>query len=141
MVSLGGTAYDYWKLPLRNITINSITLPLSPSLVPSSHTPVAVLDTGTTLILGPTVDVTAFWAIIGGNDTVRKNPTSGFWEVQCNRAVNVGFELGDDGGSKNYTVHPSDISWGESRSSGGWCMGGVQENNAVRIFYHNVSFN
>lgn len=132
VVSLDQTTFDYWKLPLRAITVNSKALPLSPSLMPGSKTPIAVLDTGTTLILGPSVDVDNFWLSIGGSATVRKN--SDVWEVQCNRAVTVGFVLGDDGSSKEYVVHPGDISWGESMSSGGWCMGGIQANDNVSSF-------
>lgn len=132
VISIGQPlTYDYWKLPLRGITINSTPLHLSPSLMPKSHTPVAALDTGTTLILGPTIDVAAFWARVGTDGTVRKNPSTGFWEVKCNRAVTVGFNLGEENGSKEYIVHPGDISWGESRSSDGWCMGGVQANDGV----------
>ncbi|KZP23609.1 acid protease [Athelia psychrophila] len=131
VTGLDQTVYDYWKLPLRGITIDSKTLPLSRSLVPGSKTPIAVLDTGTTLILGPTVDVDNFWASVGGNGTVRKNANTSNWEVQCTRAVSVGFVLGDDASAKEYAVHPEDISWGESTSPGGWCMGGIQANDDV----------
>lgn len=127
--------YDYWKIPLHGITINSAALPLSPSLVPNSKTSIAVLDTGTTLILGPTVDVENFWASVGGESTgvVRKNATTGNWEVQCTRAVSVGFVLGDGESKKEYAVHPEDISWNESTSPGGWCMGGIQANDNVSV--------
>jgi len=131
VVSIGQTSYDYWKLPLRGVTVNSNPLRLSPSLMPGSRTPIAVLDTGTTLILGPSVDVNNFWSIIGNNGTARKNANSGIWEVKCNRAMNLGFTLGDKDNSKEYFVHPGDINWGEARSSDGWCTGGMQANDGV----------
>lgn len=111
-----------------------MTLPLSKSLIPGAQTPVAVLDTGTTLILGPTLDVATFWAAVGGPDTVRKNLQTNEWEVQCNRAVTVKFTLGDKSDAKEYTVHPGDISWGEGKSDGNWCMGGIQANDGVSIY-------
>ena len=133
VVAFGPTTSDFWKMPLRGLTVNSNPLPLSPSLMPGATTPLAALDTGTTLILGPSADVTTFWAAIGGNDTVRQNVALGLWEVKCNRAVSVGFNLGDEGNSKEYAVHPGDISWGEAPTSEGWCMGGVQANDGVSI--------
>jgi len=133
VVTFGPNTYDFWKLPLQGLTMNSKPLPLSRSLMPGSKTPIAALDTGTTLILGPSADVTLFWATIGGNDTVRKNVDSGMWEVKCTRAVTVGFNLGDEGNSKEYTVHPADINWGETMSSDGWCLGGVQANDGVSM--------
>jgi len=38
--------YDYYKLELRSVLVNGVTLPLSKSKVKGSHTPIAVLDTG-----------------------------------------------------------------------------------------------
>lgn len=137
VVGFGG-AYDYWKLPLRALTVNSNPLHLSPSLIPGSRTPIAVLDTGTTLILGPSADVDNFWATIGGNEIVRKNLDLGMWEVKCNRAVLVAFTVGDENNSKEYVVHPGDINWGEARSPGGWCMGGIQANDAVSALFYAV---
>ncbi|KAF7975294.1 hypothetical protein HWV62_10060 [Athelia sp. TMB] len=129
--ALDGTTYDYWKLPLQSLTIDSKPLPLSGSLMPGATAPIAVLDTGTTLILGPSIDVDNFWTSVGSAGTVRKNAGSGMWEVQCTRAVSVGLVLGDDASKKEYAVHPEDMSWGESTSAGGWCMGGIQANDNV----------
>jgi Eukaryotic aspartyl protease len=133
VITLGQTYYDYWKLPLLGITVDSNPLRLSPSLIPGSRTPVAVLDTGTTLILGPSADVINFWSAVGGNETTRKNLKSGMWEVRCSRAANVSFMLGDASNPKEYVVHPGDINWGEARSPDGWCMGGIQANDAVSL--------
>jgi hypothetical protein len=132
VVPLAQNNYDYWKLHLRSVTVNSNALHLAPSLIPGSRTPIAVLDTGTTLILGPSADVDNFWAVVGDNGTARKNPSLGLWEVKCNRALTVGFTLGDDNSSKEYVVHPGDISCGGATSSDGWCTGGIQANDHVR---------
>lgn len=130
-VSSAGTSssssYDYWKLPLQGLIINSsYHVPLSSSLISGAqdHTPIAVLDTGTTMILGPTTDVQVFWNVVG---SARKNTTTGLWEVMCGRAVTAAFVLG----GKVYPVHPGDINWKEGGSWGGWCLGGVQANDRV----------
>lgn len=92
----------------------------------SNHTPVAVLDTGTTLILGPSEDVEAFWGVVGSS----RKREDGIWEVACERGVRVGFVLGDGDGTE-YVIAPEDVSWMEGGSTGGWCMGGVQANDGV----------
>ncbi|KAH7909709.1 aspartic peptidase domain-containing protein [Hygrophoropsis aurantiaca] len=129
--SAAGNAYDYWKLPIQAITIDSLSLPLSNSLVPGSQTPIAVLDTGTTLILGPTIDVNNFWAAVGTGGSARYNQQSRLWEVRCERAVDVRFKLGNKDGAKEYALHPEDISWAEELRTDGWCTGGIQANDGV----------
>lgn len=125
--------YDYWKLPLRAITLNStLTLSsdvhLSRSKIPGSPTPIAVLDSGTTFIIGPKDDVRLFWTTVGG---ARQND-AGNWEVQCNRAVSVGFVLGDDktGSVKEYMVDPLDINQ-QTSNVNGWCTAGIQPSDSV----------
>lgn len=124
--------YDYWKLPILNLSINGLLLPLSPSLVLGAPAPIGVLDTGTTLILGPTLDVNAFWNSVGTGGSTRYNPQTNLWEVRCDRAVDVRFGFGQGDGGREYAIHPEDISWTEGRQKDGWCMGGVQINDGVR---------
>ncbi|EPQ58400.1 acid protease, partial [Gloeophyllum trabeum ATCC 11539] len=127
VVARSDGVYDYWKVPLLSLTIDSQPLQLSPSRVPEASSPLAVLDTGTTLILGPTLDVENFWGSFG-NGTTRKNVWSQ-WEVRCERAARIGFLLGKEG--HEYVVDPQDISWSGSRSGDGWCLGGIQANDQV----------
>jgi len=124
--------YDYWKVPLTGISINGTFLePLTESKVVGSPTPIAVLDTGTTLVLGPAIDVQYFWKTVGGS---RQN-SGGQWEVLCNRGVVVKITLGGNGTESEYFVHPSDVNWmdggKEEDESGKWCIGGIQANDHV----------
>ena len=124
--------YDYWKVPLTGISINGTFLePLGESKVVGSPTPIAVLDTGTTLMLGPTMDVQYFWKTVGGS---RQN-SDGQWQVLCNRGVVVKITLGGNGTESEYVMHPSDVNWmdggKEEDESGKWCIGGVQANDDV----------
>ena len=121
--------YDYWKLPLQSFTINGTSFALSKTTVRSASAPIAVLDTGTTLILGPTRDVARFWESVGG-----ARQTDRGWEVPCNRAVNVGMVLGEGSSRKEYAIDPADITWREGSVDGGtWCLGGLQGNDGVRL--------
>ncbi|KAI0781057.1 acid protease [Trametes elegans] len=121
-----GGLYDYWKLPLRSLTINGTSFELSKSRLDGAPSPIAVLDTGTTLALGPSRDVARFWESVGG----ARQTTRG-WEVPCDRAVVVGIVLGDGASQKEYTVDPADISWKEGSVDGEWCLGGIQSNDGV----------
>ncbi|OBZ75745.1 Chymosin [Grifola frondosa] len=124
--SADGSDYDYWKMPLQSLTINGTTFSLSPSRVDGASAPIAVFDTGTTLMLGPSADVDRFWQSVGG---ARK--TDDGWQVRCDRAALLSFVLGDGDSQKEYMVDPADISWEEGFADGEWCMAGVQGNDGV----------
>ncbi|KAJ6500476.1 aspartic peptidase domain-containing protein [Mycena sanguinolenta] len=118
-----GLEYDYWKLSLQHLTVDGRPFPISSSRVPGAVTPIAILDTGTTLILGPSEDVKAFYALFG--TAARNDPVNGY-QIRCTRAVPVGLVLG----AHEYPLHPADIAWAEGAQDG-WCTGGLQANDNV----------
>lgn len=121
-------AYDYWKIPMHSLTINGTSFALSKSRVKGAPSPIAVFDTGTTLVLGPSDDVNRFWASIGGT---RK--TDDGWQVRCDLGMVVGVMLGTEDDQKEYFIDAADLSWIDGGRDGDWCMGGVQANDAVSI--------
>lgn len=133
-----GTSYDYWKLPLLSVTVNGLSIPfaLSFSKIRSAPAPIAVLDTGTTLILGPSHDVDNFWVVAGGS----RKGTDGRWQVRCDHSISVGFVLGNASDSTRQEIYldPADVNWAPpgSPSSDGWCLGGIQVNDGVSKFNH-----
>jgi hypothetical protein len=129
----GADMFNYWKLPLRYLTMGSTIFALSSSLVPEAEAPIAVLDTGTTLILGPSADVNAFWHTVGYEGATRKNKRTEMWEVRCDLGIAMGFVLGEAGSEREYPVDPADVNWAEGGSVDGWCMGGIQANDKARI--------
>ncbi|KAJ6606526.1 aspartic peptidase domain-containing protein, partial [Mycena vulgaris] len=120
-----GSTYDYWKLPVLRFTFNGKTFTLSDSRVPGAATPIAVLDSGTTLILGPSADVDALYVLFG--PAARNDPSAGY-QIRCTHAALLGVVLGDP--AQEYILHPADLTWAEG-AAGGWCMGGVQPNDNV----------
>ncbi|KAJ3847457.1 aspartic peptidase domain-containing protein [Lentinula lateritia] len=126
----GANDYTYWKIPLLFVTINSTRLSLSPSSIQGIQgSQIAVLDTGTTLALGPTRDVQAFWSSVGS--AARKDPITGTWQVRCEKALIVGLVFGQGSSYKEFLLDPADISREEGQSKNGWCLGGVQANDEV----------
>ncbi|KAF8590451.1 acid protease [Ramaria rubella] len=123
------STYDYWKIPLNHITFDGNRFALSISRVKGSKTTIATLDTGTTLILGPTRDVTEFWKAVGG---ARRDEENRFWMIRCNRGIAVDFVFGGEDGidARAYSIHPRDLSWNGTKK-GEWCMGGIQGNDEV----------
>lgn len=120
--------YDYWKLPLHGISVNDTALTsLSDSKISGSTTPIAVLDSGTTLILGPENDVQFFWESVGG----AIKDESGQWQVPCNRGLIVKLLLGSEESAKEYVLDPQDVSWMDGGRQGDLCMGGIQANDGV----------
>ncbi|KAJ7168223.1 acid protease [Mycena crocata] len=145
-----GRVYDYWKIPILRLTLNGVAFPLSVSRVPSADTPIAVLDSGTTLLLGPSADVAALYALLGS--AARPAPPSlaprsdndpVTYQILCTHAALLGLVLGNP--PHEYPIHPSDFAWAEG-ADGGWCTGGVQANDGVNggdwllgdIFLRNV---
>ncbi|KAH8829525.1 aspartic peptidase domain-containing protein [Flagelloscypha sp. PMI_526] len=125
---VGGDNYNYWKVPLNSVTVNSTSIPLPTSLVAGSETPLAVLDTGTTLILGPHSAVDAFWSSVGQlGKVVRKNNETGRWEVRCERAIQVSLTLG----MESFPLDPAEVNWKPIDMDGSWCLGGIQANDEV----------
>jgi hypothetical protein len=125
---IDGKTYDYWKLPLSGIILESqfatTTIPLNRSKLESANGhAVAVLDTGTTLILGPSDDVRSFWTTAGG----ARELETGDWEVRCDAPILVGFVLD----SKTIYLDPADVSWDVQMPMDGWCAAGIQANDHV----------
>lgn len=118
--------YDYWKIPIQSMTINGTSFALSRSRVHGAPSPLAVFDTGTTLILGPTADVDRLWASVGG-----AQKTDAGWQVRCDRAMVIGLVLGAGDSAQEYAVDPADLSWLDGGRDGNWCMGGIQGNDQV----------
>jgi len=117
--------YDYWKVPLDGIIVNQTPIKLSKSKITSSRAPIAVFDTGTSLILGPTPDVEAIYSSLSvGNPS--KN-TAGQWTVDCLLAIDLLLIIG----GRPYPIHPLDLAWDKISDSQGRCFGGIQANDGV----------
>ncbi|EIN07738.1 acid protease [Punctularia strigosozonata HHB-11173 SS5] len=104
---LASGAYDYWKVSVESIAVDGASVRLGSSKVPGSSKQIAVLDSGTTYVLGPSADVKNFWHTVGGARQI-----SGSWQT--------------------FFIDPADVSQMNVQRDGDWCMGGVQANDKAR---------
>ena len=117
--------YDYWKIPLDAIIVNNRSLSLSRSRISSSPAPICVFDSGTSLMVGPPMDVARFYSMLTLGSPQKDE--SGHWMLDCNVAVDLLVVLG----GRAFPIHPLDVSWDKLSDGRGRCTGGIQANDGV----------
>ncbi|KAG7086605.1 hypothetical protein E1B28_002550 [Marasmius oreades] len=126
----GASGYTYWKVSIQTFIVDGQPVQLSPSTVRGVRdTQIAVVDTGTTLIVGPTSDVDAIWGATGS--AARYNTNEKIWEVRCNKAVDIRLVLGNRDRHVELPIDYEDVNWDEGEHESGWCIGGIQANDDV----------
>jgi len=103
---------SFWLQTISGITVNGKTVSLS-----SSGS--AAIDTGTTLIGGPTKDVTAFWAAVPGSTPATGNP--GMFAFPCNTNLNVTISFG----GPSWPINPADMNIGPLDTARKMCLGAI----------------
>lgn len=81
---------------------------------------VAAIDTGTTLIGGPSAAVQAIYAQIPGSQQLSGN-LAGFYGFPCETNVSVNFSFG----GKSWPISPDDMNVGRVSSGSDICAGGI----------------
>ncbi|KAI0313250.1 aspartic peptidase domain-containing protein, partial [Amylostereum chailletii] len=87
----------YWTLPLTKLTVggNEVSLPSSSD---------AVIDTGTTLVGGPSGVIAALYAQIPGSSS--QPDSSGFYTYPCSTSVNISLSFGT---GPAWAINPDDF--------------------------------
>jgi len=83
---------DYWNIPLNSIVVTSNT-----TLTLTGNDAAAIIDSGSTIITGPTDTVDSFFAAVPGavqGQTIDPR-LAGEWAVPCNTNVNAQFKFGN----------------------------------------------
>jgi hypothetical protein len=90
---------SYWILPMTSMTVqgNSVT-------IPTGTDSYSAIDTGTTLVGGPTSAIAAIYAQIPGSAAGTGN-YAGYYTYPCNTQVNVAISFG----GPSWSVSPADF--------------------------------
>ncbi|THG99192.1 hypothetical protein EW026_g3106 [Hermanssonia centrifuga] len=81
----------------------------------------AIIDTGTTLVVGNTESVRAFYAAIPGSKEAEKSIGSGFYTIPCNAIPDVSLSFG----GRAFNISHETLSLGPVKQGSQDCLGGV----------------
>ncbi|KAJ7646600.1 aspartyl protease [Roridomyces roridus] len=111
---VGSSPPAFWQLGMEEITVQGNQLGLS---VTGSQAPSAI-DTGTTLIGGPSADVAALWGQIQGSEPMPTMP--GFFQYPCSTSLQISLSFG----GKLWPINPADLNIGSGTQPSS-CVGGI----------------
>jgi len=104
---------SYWILPMKSITVQGNTIDL-----PNNSGSYAAIDTGTTLVGGPSNAIAAIYADIPGS-VAQSGDYSGYYTYPCDAAVNITLSFG----GSNWPISNADFKL--KQTTGGQCLGAL----------------
>ncbi|KAL0575800.1 hypothetical protein V5O48_006178 [Marasmius crinis-equi] len=104
---------SFWLLNLKGLGVNGKSVSVT------SSTALSAIDTGTTLIGGPSADVKAFWSAVPGFQSVPE--MDGFFSFPCDTQLTVTMSYG----GKSWPINPQDMNLGRVSSFSNQCVGGI----------------
>ncbi|KAG1864833.1 aspartic peptidase domain-containing protein [Suillus subluteus] len=111
------TTPSYWLLPMTSLTVQGSSIS-----IPSGSSSYSAIDTGTTLVGGPSSVIQNIFAQIPGSQPGTGN-WQGYWTYPCSTAVNVAISFG----GPSWPISPADFQLTKISSS--QCVGAFFELN------------
>ncbi|KAI9067338.1 acid protease [Trametes sanguinea] len=111
LTTVGGSP-TFWMLEMTGATVQGKTVS-----IPTGDAALSAIDTGTTLVGGPSDAVKAIYDAIPGSNPVPS--MSGFFQYPCSTDVQVSFAFG----GKSWPISSADMNLG--RISSDSCVGGI----------------
>ncbi|KAG6905912.1 hypothetical protein DXG01_016968 [Tephrocybe rancida] len=105
---------SFWLLSLKAVTVQGKNVAIS-----TGTASLAAIDTGTTLIGGPTTDVAAIWAAVPGSQAVPS--MQGFFSFPCTTDVSITLSFG----GKVWPINIADMNLGRISQGSTQCVGGI----------------
>ncbi|KAH8825929.1 aspartic peptidase domain-containing protein [Flagelloscypha sp. PMI_526] len=105
----------FWLLDMTSILVNGNTV-----TVPSSSA-LSAIDTGTTLIGGPSSVVQSFWSQVDGAQPSTDQSYQGFYTFPCSTTLSVSLSFG----GKSWPIDSSDMNLGQLTVTGQTCLGAL----------------
>ncbi|KAF8732410.1 hypothetical protein AX14_004403 [Amanita brunnescens Koide BX004] len=110
---VGGSPNSFWLLQLSQMTVQGKTI-----TVPTGSSAAAAIDTGTTLIGGPTSTVQAIYNAIPDSESIPNS--GGMFAFPCTTNVTVTLSFG----GRAWPINPKDMIIGNAPNSNK-CVGGI----------------
>jgi len=107
-------APTFWLLTLSSMVLGGKKIPVT------SSTALSAIDTGTTLIGGPTADVAALWATVPGSAQMT-GQMAGFYSFPCTTDLELSMAFG----GQSWPIKSSDMNLGLVSRGSTQCLGGV----------------
>ncbi|KAL5523428.1 hypothetical protein ACEPAG_7601 [Sanghuangporus baumii] len=106
---------SFWLLPLQDVTVqgNSVS-------IPTGNAGLAAIDTGTTLVAGPSTAVQSIFNEIQGSEALT-GQLQGFFAFPCDTTVTVTLNFG----SRTWEISDADFNLGAIDTQGQQCLGGI----------------
>ncbi|KAF8160631.1 aspartic peptidase domain-containing protein [Crassisporium funariophilum] len=111
--TMAGTP-SFWLLSLSGATVSGTAVKIT-----SGDSALSAIDTGTTLLGGPSADVAAIWAAVPGSAPSQGN--QGFWSFPCANEVSVSLSFG----GKLWPINPVDMNIGPESTGSSNCLGAI----------------
>ncbi|RXW25045.1 hypothetical protein EST38_g804 [Candolleomyces aberdarensis] len=117
-LDMPGSRPSYWLLPLQSVTVQGERVSIA-----TGNSALSAIDTGTTLIGGPSDDVASIWAQVPGATQAANQ--QGFWTFPCSTEVNVTMSFG----GRSWAISSEDMNLGPVTTSGRTCAGAIFDLN------------
>ncbi|KAG0694220.1 aspartic peptidase domain-containing protein [Suillus ampliporus] len=111
------TTPSYWILPMQSLTVQGTTVS-----IPSGSSSYSAIDTGTTLVGGPSTYISQIYAQISGSQP-GTGSWQGYWTYPCSTNVNIAISFG----GPSWPVSPADFRLTQISTS--QCIGAFFELN------------
>jgi cathepsin D len=113
--NMPGQQPSFWLLSLTGLTVQGNSIQIS-----TGSNALSAIDTGTTLVGGPTTDVQNLWnQVPNSQDLGAQMP--GFWAFPCDTNIQVSMTFG----GKSWPINPDDMNLGPVDNQGQFCLGGI----------------
>ncbi|PCH35995.1 acid protease [Wolfiporia cocos MD-104 SS10] len=105
----------FWMLDVSSVTVQGKSVS-----IPTGSSAQAAIDTGTTLIGGPSEAVKNVYAAIPGSQAL-SGQYNGFYAFPCSTTVNVSMAFG----GSSWPISPEDMNLGPMQEGSNYCVGGI----------------
>lgn len=109
-----GVSQSFWLLQMSSVTVQGKNVKIA-----TGNAAMSAIDTGTTLIGGPTTDVKNIWAAVPGSSPLSGN-LAGFYAFPCSTDVQISISFGGN----SWPISTADMNLGTSGNDG-QCVGGI----------------